>query len=107
MSSISLIVLWQNQNYRRTKEQLPEQISSPCSDLASLPDLPELPVRPTRKNCMCYETKDIGNFDTCDNDCLYCSANRQIDKEASVVVRIEPKSVRLWPEPLEMPIPPK
>ena len=82
-----------------------------CMDLdllkRAIPDLPNLPSKPTRKNCNCHETKDIGNFNTCDNDCIYCSANKKLDKDNSVVSRIKPKSVWLWPDPLDMPIPQK
>jgi len=79
-----------------------------CMDLELLkrviPSLPDLPMKPTRLNCNCHETKDIGNFDTCDNNCLYCSANRRLDRDLPIVNRINPKSALLWPEPLEMPI---
>jgi len=82
-----------------------------CMDLELLrrviPDLPNLPVKPTRKNCNCHETKDVGNFNTCDNGCVYCSANKRLDKDDSVVSQIDPKSVWLWPSPLDKPIPQK
>jgi len=81
---------------------------SSCMDLdllkQAIPNIRKLPKKPTRKNCNCHETKDIGNFNTCDNDCLYCSANKRLDKDASVVSRIDPKSVWLWLDPLDMPI---
>ena len=82
---------------------------SSCMDLdllkQAIPTIPKLPVRSTRKNCNCHETKDIGNFNTCDNACLYCSANKKLDKDASVVSAVDPKSAWLWPDPLDMPIP--
>jgi len=82
-----------------------------CMDLEllkrAISDLPNLPSKPTRKNCICRETKDIGNKDTCDNGCIYCSANRKLDKADPVVSRINPKSVWLWADPLDMPIPRK
>jgi len=81
-----------------------------CMDIELLkrviPDLPDLPLKPTRKNCCCHETKDVGNFDTCANHCCYCSANRQLDSDVSIVDQIDPKSAWLWPEPLDLPIPP-
>ena len=80
-----------------------------CMDLELLkrviPGLPNLPVKSTRHNCNCRETKDIGNFDTCDNNCIYCSANKHLDKKMSIVNRIDPRSVWLYPKPLDMPIP--
>jgi hypothetical protein len=82
-----------------------------CMDLEllkqTIPDLPNLPAKPTRKNCNCHETKDVGNFNTCDNHCLYCSANKQLGRDELVVNRIDPKSVWLWPDPLDKLIPSK
>jgi hypothetical protein len=31
--------------------------------------------RPTRRECGCYESKDIGAYDTCPHGCVYCYAN--------------------------------
>ncbi|MHA2231444.1 MAG: DUF1848 family protein [Candidatus Hodarchaeales archaeon] len=82
-----------------------------CMDLdllkQAIQGLPNLPLKPTRKNCNCHESKDVGNFNTCDNNCLYCSANKKLNKDDSIVTKIDPKSVWLWPNPIEMPIPRK
>jgi hypothetical protein len=32
-------------------------------------------LNPTRKQCGCYESKDIGAYDTCPHECFYCYAN--------------------------------
>jgi len=34
-----------------------------------------LAERPTRDECGCYESKDIGAYDTCPHGCIYCYAN--------------------------------
>jgi len=34
---------------------------------------------PLRKRCTCVKTVDIGHYDTCDHDCVYCYANRADD----------------------------
>lgn len=77
-----------------------------CMDIELLtqviPDLPNLPPKPTRKNCRCHETIDIGSFNTCDNNCLYCSANKH-SNNISIVDQIDPKSAWLWPDPLDSP----
>ena len=81
-----------------------------CMDLEllqrAMPGLPHLPMKPTRKGCRCHETKDVGNFNTCDKNCLYCSANKRLDREGPIVHQISAESAWLWPEPLAMPIPP-
>ncbi len=34
-----------------------------------------LKPRPTREGCGCYESRDIGAYDTCPHGCVYCYAN--------------------------------
>lgn len=38
--------------------------------------------RPTRKECGCFESKDIGAYDTCIHGCVYCYANASKDAAA-------------------------
>lgn len=39
-----------------------------------------LKVKPTRQGCGCYESVDIGAYDTCGHGCVYCYANSDPDK---------------------------
>ena len=41
-----------------------------------------LAERPTREQCGCYESKDIGAYNTCPHGCVYCYANT--GKEAAM-----------------------
>lgn len=34
---------------------------------------------PIRERCTCVKNIDIGEYDTCDHDCIYCYANRSTD----------------------------
>jgi hypothetical protein len=34
-----------------------------------------VPIKPTRPGCGCYESRDIGAYDTCGHGCVYCYAN--------------------------------
>ena len=33
-------------------------------------------INPTRPGCGCYDSRDIGQYDTCQYNCLYCYANK-------------------------------
>ena len=35
---------------------------------------------PIRDRCKCVKNIDIGEYDTCDHDCIYCYANRSTDR---------------------------
>lgn len=37
-------------------------------------------ISPSRKECGCYESKDIGYYDSCPHGCVYCYANASPEK---------------------------
>jgi hypothetical protein len=56
-----------------------------CLDIAVLAPLfhvnpEEYRPRPTRSQCGCYESVDIGMYDTCPHLCVYCYANSNPEK---------------------------
>jgi hypothetical protein len=72
-----------------------------CIDAPLLRTLfPDRPLsalrRPTRKQCGCFASRDVGMYDTCPHQCLYCYANqnparvlerhRRHDPEADMLV---------------------
>jgi DNA repair photolyase len=50
---------------------------------------------PIRAMCQCVKNVDIGEYDTCDHNCIYCYANRNTDK-ARKEKNYDPKSEMLF-----------
>ncbi len=84
------------------KEDLSEYgvISRPCMDAATYRSLNipyEVAGTPMRENCRCIKSIDIGAYDTCLHDCVYCYANRTNPAERASRV-YSPESELLWGE---------
>jgi Domain of unknown function (DUF1848) len=67
-----------------------------CVDLELLrPDL-TLNPRPTRHECGCVESVDIGAYDTCGFDCVYCYATNSWEAARERARRHDPNDPALW-----------
>lgn len=58
---------------------------SRCIDMDTIREIaPEryrrLRTAPTREDCGCYESRDIGYYDSCPHGCIYCYANLNRDR---------------------------
>ena len=58
---------------------------SRCVDIETIREIAaeryrRLRLAPTREDCGCYESRDIGYYDSCPHGCIYCYANLNRDR---------------------------
>jgi hypothetical protein len=67
---------------------VPQVAKACCVDIETVRSIaPErfrsLRAAPTRADCGCYESRDLGYYDSCPHGCIYCYANLHRDKAKS------------------------
>ncbi|MGA2326867.1 MAG: DUF1848 domain-containing protein [Bryobacteraceae bacterium] len=67
-----------------------------CVDLELLRSDLVLKPCPTRKQCGCVESVDIGAYDTCGFDCVYCYATNSWEAARERARRHDPNDPALW-----------
>ena len=74
-----------------------------CVDAPRLADVAHKPLtaclKGNRKECGCYESRDIGEYDTCPHGCVYCYAVRNHDLAKSRFQQHDPHGESLFPLP--------
>lgn len=72
-----------------------------CVDADRLADVVGSPVKAclkgNRKECGCFESRDIGEYDTCPHGCVYCYAVRNQDLARSRFKQHDPLAESLFP----------
>lgn len=51
-----------------------------------------LPHKGNKAGCLCFESRDIGWYDSCPSECKYCNANRGIESVKENVMKHDPSS---------------
>jgi hypothetical protein len=74
-----------------------------CVDALRLADVAGRPfpssLKGNRKECGCYESRDIGDYDTCPHGCVYCYAVQNHDLAKSRFHQHDPNNEFLFPLP--------
>lgn len=58
-------------------------------------------LKGNRKECGCFESRDIGEYDTCPHGCVYCYAVQNHDLAKSRFQQHDPKGESLFPLPAD------
>lgn len=78
-----------------------EVAESRCVDAKRLADVSGKPIcarqRGNRKECGCFESRDIGDYDTCPHGCVYCYAVRNHERARTRFKQHDPESETLFP----------
>lgn len=73
-----------------------------CIDAERLMDVGDRPItarlKGMRKGCGCFQSKDIGDYDTCPHGCVYCYAVRQRSVALSRYQQHDPEGEFLFPQ---------
>ncbi|NQT18302.1 MAG: DUF1848 domain-containing protein [Planctomycetes bacterium] len=84
---------------------VPGSFPAHCVDAERLADLIGKPVKAclkgNRKECGCYESRDIGEYDTCPHGCLYCYAVQNQELAKSRYKQHDPMGESLLPLPAD------
>ena len=72
-----------------------------CVDAERLADIAGRPVAaartPHRRGCGCWQSRDIGAYDTCPHGCVYCYAVRDRDRAKGRLAAHDPAAAALGP----------
>lgn len=75
-------------------------VDAKCVDAQRLSDLAGSSIRArlqgNRKECGCFESRDIGDYDTCPHGCIYCYAVQNRDVALARYRKHDPKSELLF-----------
>lgn len=90
---------------------VPGAIEARCIDAQRLMDVAHRPIRSRLKGmrigCGCFESKDIGDYDTCPHGCVYCYAVRRRSVALERYQNHDPQGEYLFPhDPMSLDVDP-